>query len=57
MPVTAKIRSTAAPQMTSSVNPDSSFRHPAQEGLQIGPFLALLAKARDDTTTPGQNDG
>jgi hypothetical protein len=40
-----------------SVNHDSSFRHPAQEGLQVGPFLALLATARDDTTTPGQNDG
>jgi DNA-binding transcriptional ArsR family regulator len=33
-----------------SVNPDSSFRHPAQEGLQIGPFLAVLAAARDDTS-------
>jgi len=33
-----------------SVNPDSSFRHPAQEGLQVGPFLALLATARDDTS-------
>jgi hypothetical protein len=40
-----------------SVNPDSSFRHPAQEGLQIGPFLAVLAAARDGTTTPGLNDG
>ena len=36
-----------------SVNPDSSFRHPAQEGLQIGPFLALLADATDDSNTPG----
>jgi MarR family protein len=33
-----------------SVNPDSSFRHPAQEGLQIGPFLAVLAAARDNTS-------
>jgi MarR family len=33
-----------------SVNSDSSFRHPAQEGLQVGPFLALLATARDDTS-------
>jgi MarR family len=40
-----------------SVNPDSSFRHPAQEGLRIGPFLAVLATARDDTTTSVQNDG
>jgi MarR family len=28
-----------------SVNTDSVFRHPAQEGLRIGPFLALLATA------------
>jgi MarR family len=28
-----------------SVNADSVFRHPAQEGLRIGPFLALLAAA------------
>jgi MarR family len=40
-----------------SVNPDSSFRHPAQEGLQIGPFLAVLAATGDSTTTPGLNDG
>jgi DNA-binding IclR family transcriptional regulator len=26
-----------------SVNTDSVFRHPSQEGLRIGPFLALLA--------------
>jgi hypothetical protein len=39
-----------------SVNPDSSFRHPAQEGLQIGPFLAVLATARDGTS-PELNDG
>jgi len=28
-----------------SVNTNSVFRHPAQEGLRIGPFLALLATA------------
>jgi DNA-binding MarR family transcriptional regulator len=28
-----------------SVNPDSIFRHPAQEGLRVGPFLDLLATA------------
>ena len=28
-----------------TVNPDSSFRHPAQEGLRVGPFLAVLAAA------------
>jgi DNA-binding IclR family transcriptional regulator len=40
-----------------SVNPDSIFRHPAQEGLRVGPFLDLLATARDGTTTPGLSDG
>jgi MarR family len=35
-----------------SVNPDSSFRHPAQEGLRVGPFLAVLATARDGAAGP-----
>ena len=39
-----------------SVNPDSIFRHPAQEGLRVGPFLDLLATARDGTATPRLND-
>jgi hypothetical protein len=30
-----------------SVNADSVFRHPAQDGHRIGPFLALLASAGD----------
>jgi hypothetical protein len=30
-----------------SVNPDMFFRHPAQEGHRVGPFLALLAAAGD----------
>src|SRR5690242_3208026 len=34
-----------------TVNPGSSFRHPAQEGLRIGPFLAVLA-APGDTAEP-----
>ena len=29
-----------------AVNTDSVFRHPAQEGHRIGPFLDLLATAR-----------
>jgi MarR family len=33
-----------------SVNPGSSFRHPAQQGLQVGPFLAVLATTRNDTS-------
>jgi hypothetical protein len=37
-----------------TVNHDSLFRHPAQEGLRIGPFLALLAEADEDSrTAPG----
>jgi DNA-binding MarR family transcriptional regulator len=33
-----------------TVNGDSLFRHPAQEGHRVGPFLALLATPA--TTTP-----
>jgi DNA-binding MarR family transcriptional regulator len=32
-----------------TVNHDSLFRHPAQEGHRVGPFLALLATAGDST--------
>jgi DNA-binding IclR family transcriptional regulator len=32
-----------------TINRDSLFRHPSQEGLQIGPFLALLAEADEDS--------
>src|SRR5579875_1317026 len=32
-----------------TVNPDSLFRHPAQGGHRVGPFLALLATTRDGT--------
>jgi hypothetical protein len=37
------------------VNHDGLFRHPAQEGHRVGPFLALLANAKDTTasTRPG----
>ncbi len=35
-----------------TVNPDSMFRHSAQEGLRVGPFLDLLAST-DDGSTPG----
>jgi MarR family len=31
-----------------TVNSDHRFRHPAQEGLRIGPFLAALAASGDD---------
>ena len=39
-----------------TVNPDSSFRHPAQEGLRVGPFLAVLA-ASGDAAEPGPAAG
>jgi len=40
-----------------TVNPDSLFRHPAQEGHRVGPFLAVLATAGDTAaTTPGPDD-
>ena len=38
---------------TYTVNPHSLFRHPAQEGHRVGPFLALLA-AGGDAPAPGQ---
>ena len=37
-----------------TVNPDSSFRHPAQEGLRVGPFLAVLAASGDGRTRAGR---
>ena len=40
-----------------TVNHDSLFRHPAQEGQRIGPFLSLLAAAEEDSRiTPGPDD-
>ena len=39
-----------------TVNPDSPFRHPAQEGHRVGPFLALLAASGDVPAPPGHRD-
>jgi len=40
-----------------TVNHDSLFRHPAQEGQRVGPFLSLLAAADQDArTTPEPDD-
>ena len=39
-----------------SVNRDHLFRHTAQEGLRVGPFLDLLA-ANGNPTTAGPDDG
>jgi DNA-binding IclR family transcriptional regulator len=35
-----------------SVNPDSLFRHSAQEGLRVGPLLDLLASVGDNVDPP-----
>jgi hypothetical protein len=37
------------------VNPDSLFRHPAQGGHRVGPFLDLLS-AYGDAAAPGPGD-
>ena len=40
-----------------TVNHDSMFRHPAQEGQRVGPFLSLLAAADEDApATPRPDD-
>ena len=40
-----------------TVNHDSLFRHPAQEGQRVGPFLSLLAAAGENgRSTPGPDD-
>jgi hypothetical protein len=40
-----------------TLNPDSLFRHPAQDGHRVGPFLALLAAADGDTGTKRADAG
>ena len=40
-----------------TVRHDSQFRHPAQEGLQVGPFLALLAAEDENEPTASGPDG
>src|SRR5579863_823518 len=41
-----------------TVNRQGPFRHPAQAGHEIGPFLALLATGKDNATTdPEPHDG
>ena len=37
-----------------AVNDDSLFRHPAQDGHRVGPFLALLSAVGD--AVPGTGD-
>ena len=41
-----------------TVNRDSMFRHSAQEGQRVGPFLSLLAAAEEEaSTTPRPDEG
>jgi DNA-binding MarR family transcriptional regulator len=42
-------RSRTGRRTSYTVNHDSLFRHSAQEGLRIGPFLALLSAGHGDT--------
>jgi len=39
-----------------TVNHDSLFRHPAQEGHRVGPFLSLLAASENARTASGPDD-
>jgi DNA-binding MarR family transcriptional regulator len=45
-------RSRAGRRNLYTVNSESLFRHPAQDGHRIGPFLELLAAARDQAASP-----
>ena len=42
-----------------TVDPDMIFRHPAQDGHRVGPFLALLAAVADtrNPAEPGEDHG
>lgn len=40
-----------------AVRPDSPFRHTAQDGLRIGPFLAALTRPVNEETEPGTGPG
>jgi DNA-binding MarR family transcriptional regulator len=46
-------RTRAGRRTSYTVNPEKLFRHPAQEGHRVGPFLALLADAGDVGDLPG----
>src|SRR5215469_10377547 len=39
-----------------TVNPDSLFRHSAQDGHRVGPFLALLTDPSEDAAPPRHGD-
>jgi len=39
-----------------TVNPDSLFRHPAQDGHRVGPFLSLLSASGNNAPTTLHRD-
>jgi MarR family len=41
-------RSRAGRRTRYTVNPDSLFRHPAQDGHRVGPFLSLLSASGEN---------
>ncbi|HEY2553566.1 MAG TPA: helix-turn-helix domain-containing protein [Streptosporangiaceae bacterium] len=47
-------RTRAGRRVVYAVNRHSLFRHTAQEGLRVGPFLDLLAEAEPDS--PAESD-
>ena len=49
-------RTRAGRRVVYSVNRDSLFRHSAQEGLRVGPFLDLLAAAGSELTPEPDGD-
>ena len=49
-------RSRTGRRVRYTVNRDSLFRHPAQEGQRVGPFLSLLAAAAEETRTAPEPD-
>jgi DNA-binding IclR family transcriptional regulator len=51
------IRTRAGRRTSYVVNQESLFRHPAQGGHRVGPFLALLSEAGDDGASEGSQPG
>ena len=46
-------RARAGRRTVYTVDQDSFFRHPAQDGHRVGPFLALLSSAETAAVEPG----
>jgi len=48
-------RSRAGRRVVYTVHPDRPFRHPAQDGLRIGPFLELMASPGGNADDAGRS--